>query len=269
MLPGLFPPLEARAEEELYIQDDAGLFSDQEISGIYEKILTLREETEMDYMVATTSDAHGYSSQDYADETYEASGLGTGDDHSGMLYLIDLDNREIYISTEGQMLRYLTDERIDTILDHAYEDVVDGNYAASALTVLNDTEAFIEAGIELNQYNYSSETGKVDSYAREKATPIIMAVLVIFAVIAGLAAALGTFFSVKGRYQLTRDTYHYPLAEKSTLKLTVSEDRLINQFITHRRIVKNPPPSAKGHSGRTTTHVSGSGRTHGGGGRKF
>ena len=264
----LFLPMTVRAAGSPYILDHAGLFSEQEQEAISEKIQDLQAETGMDYCVATTEDARGYSSQEYADQIYEASGFGTGDNHSGMLYLIDMDNREIYISTEGDMLRYLTDERIDAILDNAYEDAADGDYAASALTVLDDTGSYIEAGIDVNQYNYSSETREVDPYFQKKGFPVLA---LFFGMIAGLAAALGTFFSVKGKCQLTRDTYHYPLADKSELKLTVSEDRLINQFVTHRRIPKNPPPSSSGRSssGRTTTHVSRSGRTHGGGGRKF
>ena len=84
----------------------------------------------------------------------------TGDSHDGLLYLIDLDNGEIYISTEGAALRPLTDDRLDRILDRAYEDASAGNYADSALTVLQDAQSFILEGIPEDQYNYSSETGE-------------------------------------------------------------------------------------------------------------
>lgn len=247
------------------IYDFAELFPSEEYNEISNELERLQDETDMDYLIVTISDAEGKSSQEYADDFYESSGAGTHDNYSGMLYLIDMDNREIYISTEGDMLRYLTDERLDVILDNAYEEVADGNYAASALSVLRDTKDFIAEGIPGNQYNYSSETGAIDPYVQKGKSLLPL----LFGSVMGLIAALCFFFGVRNRYLLFAKTYHYPLAEKSRLKLTVSEDRLVNQFITHRHIPKKT--SSTGHSGggRTTTHRSSSGRVHGGGGRRF
>ncbi|MBR5508863.1 MAG: TPM domain-containing protein [Lachnospiraceae bacterium] len=255
------------AANTTYVIDDAGLFSKSEINAINDKIEQLQADTNMGYIVVTTEDAEGKSSQEYADDTYEASGVGIGDDYSGMLYLIDMDNREICISTEGQMIRYLTDDRIESILDSAFNDVADGNYADSALTVLEDAEDYIEEGIVSDQHNYDSETGESDYYYEDEGGFPIFSML--FGMIVGLIAALIKYFVVKGDYQLTSDTYEYPLAEKSSLDLNVTEDRLVNKFVTHRRIPKDPPPSSSGSSGRSTVHHSSSGRTHGGGSRKF
>lgn len=255
------------AANTTYVIDDAGLFSESEINAINDKIEQLQADTNMGYIVVTTEDAEGKSSQEYADDTYEASGVGIGDDYSGMLYLIDMDNREICISTEGQMIRYLTDDRIESILDSAFNDVADGNYADSALTVLEDAEDYIEEGIVSDQHNYDSETGESDYYYEDEGGFPIFSML--FGMIVGLIAALIKYFGVKGDYQLTSDTYEYPLAEKSSLDLNVTEDRLVNKFVTHRRIPKDPPPSSSGSSGRSTVHHSSSGRTHGGGSRKF
>lgn len=255
------------AANTTYVIDDAGLFSESEINAINDKIEQLQADTNMGYIVVTTEDAEGKSSQEYADDTYEASGVGIGDDYSGMLYLIDMDNREICISTEGQMIRYLTDDRIESILDSAFNDVADGNYDDSALTVLEDAEDYIEEGIVSDQHNYDSETGESDYYYEDEGGFPIFSML--FGMIVGAIAALIKYFGVKGDYQLTSDTYEYPLSEKSSLDLNVTEDRLVNKFVTHRRIPKNPPPSSSGSSGRSTVHHSSSGRTHGGGSRKF
>lgn len=247
--------------------DEAGLFSLDEAEKIDAEIQHLREETSMDYVVLTIDNAEEKTSQEYADDYYEAGGFGTADQHSGMLYLIDMDNREIYVSAKGDMMRYLTDQRLDVLLDHAFEYVAEGYYADSALSVLKDLKDFTEMGIPDDQYNYSSESGEIDSYEQEKGFPILALIL---GTGAGLASALITFFSIKGKYHLTTETYHYPLSEKSELQLNISEDRLVNQFVTHRKIPKNPPSSGSGNSGsRTTTHRSSSGQTHSGGGRSF
>lgn len=267
LLLGACVAIPAFAADAPYVYDEAGLFTESEAEEIAQKITDLTDRSGMACAVVTTDDAEGKSSQEYADDYYDDLGIGPDPDYSGMLYLIDMDNRELTVSTSGDMIRYLTDERIDDILDAAYEYAAKGDYAGSALAALDTTETFIQAGIEDGQYNYASETGQIDPYQKKKSFPVIA---LIFGMIAGLATALITFFSVKGKYQLTGNTYHYPLADKSTLDLTVSEDRLVNQFITHRRIPKNPPPSGSSRgSGRSTTRVSSSGRTHGGGSRKF
>lgn len=259
----------ALAESAPRIYDDAGLFTEEEREEIDAQIRTLQEETGMDYAVATTRDAEGKSSQAYADDLYEQEGIGTGASHDGMLYLIDLDHGEIYISTEGEMLRYLTDERLDRMLDHAYEDAADEAYAESACSVLQDAGSYYAAGIPEGQYHYDPVTGRRDPYEK-KGFPVLP---LLFGTFAGALASLCLFFSVRSRYRLTRETYHYPLSEKSRLTLTESEDRLVNQFVTHRRIPRNTSSSSGGsrssRSGRTTTHRSGSGRTHGGRGRRL
>lgn len=253
-------------ENEARIYDDAGLFQEADLSRIAEQIGDFRAATGMDCAVATTDNAGGKSARDYADDLYEQQGIGTGDSHDGLLYLIDLDNGEIYISTEGAALRPLTDDRLDRILDRAYEDASAGNYADSALTVLQDAQSFILEGIPEDQYNYSSETGEKDPY-RQKGFPVMA---LLFGMTVGTATALITFFTVRSSYRLTRETYRYPLSEKSRLQLTRSENVLVNQFVTHRKIPKNPPSSGRSSSGsRTTTHRSRSGRTHGGRGRRL
>ena len=42
----------------------------------------------------------------------------------GLALLIDMDNREITVSTSGIAIRYLTDERIENILDAGYDHML-------------------------------------------------------------------------------------------------------------------------------------------------
>lgn len=227
------------------IHDDAGLFTPEETQMLLEKIEQLQETTQMDYAIVTTTDAGGKTSRSYADDFYEAQNYGVGEEHSGMLYLIDLDNQEIYISTEGLMISHLTDARIESLLDDAYVHAADGDYADSAYTVLQGAYDYLAQDTPKNHYPLALLIGSI----------------------LGLIASLGTFFAIKSRYHLTRETYHYPLHEKSTLSLITSEEHLLHQAITHRPIPKEPPSSSSDH--HTTTHQSDSGRTHGGGGRRL
>lgn len=71
-----------------------------------------------------------------------------------------MDNRELYISTTGQMIRYMTDSRIEDVLDDVYGYASDADYYGAASAFLADTETCYANGISKDQYNYDTETGK-------------------------------------------------------------------------------------------------------------
>ena len=133
--------------------DNASLFSEEDIDKLSEEIQKLQDKTQMDYVIVTTLDADGKTAQDYADDFYDSHDFGMDEEYSGMLYLIDLDNQEIYISTTGKMLRYLTDARIESLLDDAFTQAAEEHYADSAFFVLKGVEDYITLGIPEGQYN--------------------------------------------------------------------------------------------------------------------
>ena len=51
---------------------------------------------------------------------YDNGGYGMGEDFSGMLILLDMNNRVMWLSTGGVMIDYITDAREESILDRAY-----------------------------------------------------------------------------------------------------------------------------------------------------
>ena len=65
-----------------------------------------------------------------------------------------MDNREAYISTSGIAIRYLTDLRLDKILDRVFDEgLLDGDYYGAAMGFLKGTRTYLEAGIPSDQYN--------------------------------------------------------------------------------------------------------------------
>ena len=186
------------------------------------------------------------------------------DQEDGVAIVIDMDNRQIYISTCGIAIRYLTDERIDRILDDAYGDISDGEYKACLATMLDGVKRYYEDGIPNGQYNYDTETGKVSRYRS------ITLVEFLVALALGIVCSVIVWLSVVGKYRLKSPTFHYDFRGNGRLDLRVREDRFVNQTLTHRRIPKETSGGG-GHSsaGRSSTHTSSSGRSHGGGGRSF
>ena len=115
------------------VDDQAGLFSQEKEQELTDRIEELTADWNMDFVVVTTEDAEGKTSEEYADDYYDYNGYA--DD--GALYLIDLDNGSVWISTAGKMIRYLTDARIDAVIDAGYDNLKAKNYADGILEMLN------------------------------------------------------------------------------------------------------------------------------------
>ena len=253
--------------EEYHIYDHADLLTVQEEEYL-ENLVTEREEQwDMNFLMVTTDDADGKSAMEYADDFYDAQ-FPEESEEDGILCLIDMDNREIYLSTSGTAIRYLTDSRIESILDEAYEYVVEGDYYGTFVTFIEETEGYLIKGIPSDQYNYDVDTGEIDDYQEPMRLTLGE---FLFAFVAALIPAGVTIGIIKAKYQLKFEDFHYDAYTDSDVQLSVKSDRLVNTFVTHRRIPKND-----GHSGgsggggsRSSVHRSSSGRSHGGGGRKF
>lgn len=273
-----FPSSAAEGERRVF--DEAGLFTAEENERLETQIQEIRSELKMDVAVLTIDDAMGKSSEVYADDFYNEQGMGTGNAHSGALFLIDMDNREIYISSLGEMTRYLTDDRVESILDISMGYASDGDYAACASAALSGISQYVEAGIVEGQYNYDRDTGEVDVYQRRS----ISWYEAVFALVASGGVAALTCLSTVKQYKMKKVqkqalNFHLAYRGASPFAFSSSNDLLINKRVTQRRIpVKTvssgPKPGGGGprpgsSAGRTTVHRSSSGRSHGGGGRKF
>ena len=146
------------------VYDQADLFSEEEEAGLEEKIQGLQEKTGMDVVLVTAKDAQGKSSEEYADDFYDENDFGTGEEGSGVLYLMDMDNRELYISTCGEMIWILTDERVDAMLDAGMVHMGRGDYAGCAKRLFSDTEKWYDKGAAGGQVQVDRDTGEILRY---------------------------------------------------------------------------------------------------------
>jgi uncharacterized protein len=246
----------AYADKALVV-DMAGLFSEEEAAKLQQKVEVLGAEYGMDIVIVTISDAEGKSSREYADDYFDYNGYGVGEERDGILLLMDFDNREMYISTSGSGIKYLTDERIERILDAILDGgLTNGDNFGAANAFLESTAGFLEAGIPMDQHSVPEDTPNTLSAAEA---------------IAGAAAAgisgLGFYSITKSRYKGKPKPNIFEYRRNSIVNLGIKEDSLVNKYVTTRIIPKSN--SSGSSSGRSTTHRSSSGRTHGGGGRKF
>lgn len=221
--------------------DDANLFSPEQTTQIENKLHSIEQLTDTDGMVVTTNDTKGKTSRDFADDYYDQNNSGGTNGDSGFLLLLDMDNRNMYLSTSGKMIKTMTDRRIESMLDAAIPDMSSGEYAKATMIALSKIEN-----------NYQSDQ------------PGFNSLKIVLAITIGLVVSILIYISIQARYQLKSKQYQYPFHEKSQLQLTDSQDTFLTSFTTTRRI-----PRSNGPGGGSSTHRSSGGGTHGGGGRGF
>ncbi len=251
-----WPALPVRADKQLVV-DQSGTFSSAEADELAQRASQLGSAYAMDIVIVTTDDAEGKSSRDYADDYFDYNGYGIGSEYSGILFLIDYDNGEMWLSTTGEAIRYLTDERIDKILDAAWDGgFANKNAYTGTLALLAKTESFLAAGIPSDQHTVHETENSLT--AGEGA----------FSFLAAGGSFLGLFLSTRRRYKGKNQPAVFQFRNNSLTNLGLVSDQLTRSYVTSRAI---PQPSSSGSSssGRSSTHTSSSGRSHGGGGRKL
>lgn len=260
-------PLMVRANEaetKQYVADQADLLTAEEEENLNVQAQALHEKWNHDFVVVTTDNAEGKSSESYADDYYEFHDYG----ENGVLYLVDLDNGNVWISTKGAAIRFLTDSRIERVLDAGYNLIREQKYAEGFGQMMQRTDSYMEQGIPEGQYNYDVETGKVSRY--RSITKVEAVVVLILALLCGGGFAV----YIHSSYKLKRSDYTYPFLDKSQVEYLRRDDRFINEVVTRRKIPKDPPAGSSGSGGggrgvQSSVHTSSSGASHGGGGRSL
>lgn len=254
--------VKAKAEVR-QVYDNASLFSEEEVMLLTDAVDELEEQTGWDAMVITADDPAVLSARDYAEEQFNE--LTSKDD--GIVYLLDMNGREFYIATAGEAYLYMTDERLDEALDDAVSYAQEGDYAQAVNAMVKDTAAFYEDGIVDGLTIYNEDDGTYTHYQDVQKRAVTFGEMIL-AIAAGAAACVIFCLVITGKYRLKFGRYRYNVRENAVVDLTKREDHLVNQFVTRRKIPKNPPPS-KGGGGTSTIHTGAGGRSFGGGGRKF
>ncbi len=258
--------------EEVRVFDEAGLFSASEEARLESAISDFQEQTGMDFVVVTIDTAYdGYTTEELADELYAENGFGLGENRSGALFLIDMNERIFCLSTAGDLIDYVTDGRLEEAYDAVGYYMGDGEYAAAVEKMLSVVRGYIRKGVPEGQYQYDALTGERLTDERKAITSMELLISV------GAAALVAFLYvsSVNSGYNLKGSTYDYPFRQNSTLDLTDVQDQFIRTTTTRTRKA-TPPPSGGSSSGgirssnATRVRTSSSGMRHGGGGgRRF
>lgn len=237
-----------------YVYDQARLLND--VDSLENEIDRLRTRLRVDIVVVTTNDTRGKSAQAYADDFYDDHGFGynrpRGD---GALFLIDMDNREAYISTCGGAIYYFTDSRIDRALDDIVKALKRQDYDGACKEFLKYTKQFMEH----DPYGQPSYGERLIRILQKHWGMLLGLSVVISCIVVGCMAYGERNRKVAAKAYLSAD---------KGMRITTRIDTLISEVTTSRKIPQNNDHDSRG-SGGSSMHSSSSGTTHGGGGRSF
>ncbi|MCM1159454.1 MAG: TPM domain-containing protein [Bacteroidales bacterium] len=216
------------------IEDDADLLTEQEES---ELALQMQELTLYgNAALKTIADNFG-TTESYIASYYRST---FGND-SGTVFLIDLDNRNIWLYSDGAVYQTITRSRADTITDNVYTYASDGQYFLCASKAFEQEETLLRGGRIAQPMKHVSNA----LFAMVIALFINYFVVQIFSrtrelsdseLLAGMSA-VQDLEHVKGEYKTTTSVYS--------------------------------PTSSGGRGGRSGGGGGGGGRSGGGGGHSF
>ena len=255
--------------------DEAQLFTADEIQGLEASIAQFQKDTGMDFVLHTSMKDHGNEDSDYeaaADDYYDHGGFGFGDEYDGLIYYLNMNYQIQTISTSGRMIDFLTDERVENVLDASYDRLRAADYAATAQITLDRVKDYVKAGIPEGQYRFDVITG-------QQLTPRHKALTINEILISALIALVVGFISTKavtGNYQLKGSTYRYNYRDNMDVKLTAKEDTFLRSSSSRMAKAQSSGGGSGGggsssgnRSGGSSVRTSSSGRSHGGGSRRF
>ena len=252
------------------VYDFAQKLSSQEESIIFQTITDMIARYRLDFAVVITNDNAGLGYADYADDFYDYNGFGYGPNDDGLLFLIDLDDGYLYMSTFAKAHRYyFNDAAIDHLIDEAYYYATDGLYYKSILAFLEAAGTHIEwvdanpnkeftstkdyilipAGIAglVYRFNYAHTYYHVEIFAFTALTSLCIFVVLYTWHKSSLSGSPSASIYAAGNYQVTR---------------------AVDRFLHSNTIATSKQSSSSG-SGGTSSRTSSSGRSHGGGGRRL
>ena len=235
------------------IVDEADLLTQEQEDDLAGLALSIRNTYNMDVVVVVVSSLDGKTSQEYADDYYDYNGYGIGDDYSGVLFLLAINDRDYAISTCGEAIDALSDDDIDYLLDCVFDDFRNGDYYLGLRTYLDN--------LENEFYNYANSKDEVVKSKDPNYGKIGVFSLAIGAGAGGIGLATMRSGMNTAKPQVGAQSY---LANNS-FTLPVNRDTFLYSRTSRTRIQSQ---SSRG-GGRGSTHVGSSGRTHGGGSRKF
>lgn len=249
------------------LTDNAELLTSSEEEKVLDSLEKVSNRYSCDVLVYTCDSLDGSSAANFTadrlDEYLDANGK-----ENAVMLLVCMGTRDMYISTSGTAITYFSDDNIDDMLDDIAGDLSSGNYK----------DAFLEYS-DLCEYNFrdTSDIGNDGdassslAYQRQPLTVFRCVTVILSSAVFGLiVAAVVMFFMTRAHKSVALERTANSYIKQGSFDLTTQRDLFLYSNVSKvRRSSGSSGGSGRSGGSRSTTHRSSSGRSHGGGGRKF
>ena len=239
-------------DEMLKVYDGASLLSVQEEQDLREEIQNKFQKEDYDVVIVTVPDLDSRSPQAYAEDFYDYNDFNP----NGILLLISLESRDVYIVTSGYGQILFDQSRTEKMIDIITPSLSSQKYLEAMELFLNEVETFSKKGPSSSMKSCEIINSYGD-YRCKKQVPVLWIVPISF-----LVSFVVTYLCAR-KYKkilLAEDADSY--LEKEQLKLGGKIDSFMYSSTSRVRLSTSTSGSGGGHHGS-------SGASHGGSGGKF
>ena len=252
--------------------DDADLLTDSEEAQLLATLEEISTRREFDVVVVTTPDMGGMSAFEYAANVYENYGYGQGANLDGSLFLISMAERECYIIGSGRGEYALNDSVIDFILDCVINDLSYGDYFSAFTVYAQMVDSYLDEPEQIGGDYIISDDGDNNivyydqqptvtvrrfNAAKTAATSLVIGFIIAIITVSIMKGKMKTVHSKSSAADYTR---------RGSMNLQRSNDIFLYRNVNR---VRKQEPTQNRSVGGGGGHISSSGHSYSGGGRKF
>lgn len=235
-------------DEQEKVYDFADLFSDEEEIKLLEKINLYINEYNLDLAVVTINQNNKRTPQEYADDFYDYNNFGKNNTKDGLLFLIDMENREIYMTTTGYAITMYNDYRINTSLDKVYKKMTNKEYYEGVSNYIDIISKYASLGPPSSK-DKRVEQSLVKTLLYSSGISLVITIIIMIVLI-------------NKNKLVSKKTTAEQYLKKESVKIEKLGNVLINSHTTRSAINHDS-------GGGSSTHSGSSGVSHGGGGHGF
>jgi len=232
--------------------DSSGLLTEEQAEKLTEKLDGVSERQNLDVIIFTVDSLEGYTATEYADDAFDYNGFGMGASYDGILLLLSMEEREWAISTHGYGITAFTDAGQKYIVDNIIGHLSDGDYYEGFDKFVDLADNFITQAKTGAPYD-------TNNLPKKPMSPIWILISILGGVLIGAIVTGGMKSSLKS-VSKQRVAGNYLVS--TVMSPSSNKDLYLYSVVTK---TEKPKESETGSS----THVSSSGRTHGGSSGKF
>lgn len=250
------------------VYDNANILDSGEEAKLQQMCVQYAQEAEIDIIILTDKNTTRKSSMTYTEDFYMAHDFGYDTLHGdGVILLIDMYKREVWISTSGKAIDYLSDKRIDNLVTKVTGSLSAGNYYSACSDFITQTASYMKTKPSASDAKGSGNT----IYVHEAASLTERLLYKLpFKLLLSIGAALIITFilaqSSQNKARMTVGTRHYMNNNQYVIR-GQSDVFLRTTRVRHEKSSSSGSGGSGGGGG--SSHRGSGGHSFGGGGGKF